>query len=135
MTLIKWQQKFVIGIPDVDHEHRSMIDLINTLHADLSKSAPREEISEFLAEIDTRISAHFALEETVMRDLNYDGYDDHKVDHERLLDDIREIMDNYENDAYFDYEETLSRHLKAWFLNHFATHDARLHRTVEGLTA
>jgi hemerythrin len=61
-----------------------------------------------------------------MRALKYDQYEDHKQDHEQLLDDIRDIMDEYENMSTLD-EEEFGQRLTDWFVNHFSTKDARLH--------
>lgn len=130
MALIEWQPEFSIGIPAIDHEHRAMIELINDLHANLAKDAPKDEIDGFLGEVHSDISAHFALEEKAMRDMAYDQYDAHKADHERLLDDIREIMDAFDADAYFDYGGSLADGLRVWFTEHFRTMDARLHHFV-----
>jgi hemerythrin-like metal-binding protein len=127
MALIEWQPQFAIGIPAIDHEHREMIELINRLHASLADDAPKADIDDFLGEVHSDISAHFALEEKTMRDMAYGEYDAHKADHERLLDDIRDIMDAFDADAYFDYSESLSQHLKRWFTEHFRTMDSRLH--------
>lgn len=131
MALIEWRPDFEIGIPAIDHEHRLMIDLINQLHASLTENAPKSDILDFLGEVHADISAHFALEEKTMRDLAYNEYDVHKADHERLLDEIRDIMDAYEADAYFDYSETLSQQLDLWFTEHFRTLDSRFHRFLD----
>ncbi len=32
MSLIAWREEFTIGLPDVDHEHRELIAMINALH-------------------------------------------------------------------------------------------------------
>lgn len=131
MALIEWQPQFEIGIPAIDHEHRLLIGLINQLHNRLSEDAPKADILDFLGNVHADISAHFALEEKTMRDLSYDEYDAHKADHERLLDEIREIMDAYEADAYFDYSESLSQQLERWFSEHFRTLDSRLHQFLD----
>jgi hemerythrin len=130
MALIEWDKSFAIGIPSVDYEHRQLIVLINELHGRLSADAANEEIIDFLGEIDTRIGAHFALEERTMRDMKYDQYADHKADHERLLDDIRNIMDSFEAGTYRDCSDILAEHLNDWFTHHFRTKDARLHRVL-----
>ena len=128
MALIDWKDEFAIGIPAVDFEHRELIGLINELHAQLTRSsAPQDAMAAFLGEINVRIGAHFALEEKEMRDRNYDQLAAHKADHERLLDEIRDLMDRYEDDRSFD-ESELARRLSGWFAVHFASHDARLHR-------
>lgn len=130
MALIEWRDEFSVGVPDVDLEHRQLIDLINDLHAALGKEEALTTVLDFLAEINAHIAAHFALEEKIMRERHYDRYADHKRDHERLLDEIRDIMDDYEENALFSDAE-LAERLENWFSEHFRTHDARLHRHLE----
>ena len=66
-----------------------------------------------------------------MRQHGYDEYQDHKADHERLLDGIRDIMDDFESGDYDGLTEDLSRHLQDWFVEHFKTKDSRLHRMIQ----
>lgn len=126
MSLIAWDEKFSIGIAEVDHEHRELIGLVNETYDRLMRPGSEGAVLEFLGEIYARISAHFALEEQLMRVEHYDRYGEHKADHERLLDDIRDIMDDYEDDTDFD-ETRFAQRLQTWFTEHFRTHDARLH--------
>ena len=84
MTLIKWNDEFSVGIEEVDHEHREMIELINGLHDVMQVGADQVQVVELLGEIYAQISAHFALEEKMMRDTGYDGFADHKEDHDHL---------------------------------------------------
>jgi len=134
MALIDWQESFKLGVPSVDHEHEALIALLNRLHAQLQRrketGGDKETVLGFLGEVHAGIAAHFALEEQIMRSRGYDEYADHKADHERLLDEIRDIMDRYEADAYPGYESELSQHLRDWFTIHFKTKDARLHKML-----
>jgi hemerythrin-like metal-binding protein len=126
MALIEWRKEFETGVADVDHEHRELVDLINQLNEKVRAHAAPGDIQEFLGEVFARIAAHFALEESIMRKHRYDEYEDHKAEHERLLDDIRDIMDA----AEADYGEELSATVGEWFVNHFKSKDARLHRKL-----
>jgi len=126
MTLIEWRKEFETGVPDVDHEHRELVDLINRLHERLREGSTPEEVREFLGEVFARIAAHFALEESIMRKHVYDEYAGHKAEHEKLLDEIRDIMDGAEE----GYTGALSTAVADWFVNHFKTKDARLHRKL-----
>jgi hemerythrin-like metal-binding protein len=130
MALIEWKDEFKVGIASVDYEHEQLIALLNELHAGLEGSADKDAVSRFLGEVYAKIAAHFALEEKVMRDRRYDQLQDHKADHERLLDEIRDIMDRHEADAYYDYADSLAHHLRDWFAEHFKTKDARLHKML-----
>ncbi len=127
MVLIEWKTEFEIGIPDVDHEHQEIITLINDLHEAMSGENATISVMDFLGEIYAHVAAHFALEEKIMRTNSYDQYRDHKADHERLLDELRDIMDDYEENAYFSDEE-FAGHVERWFTEHFKTKDARLHK-------
>ncbi len=127
--LIQWKKQFSVGVPEIDHEHQELIELINELYAELQDENPDAAIGEFLGEIYAHIAAHFALEETIMREQGYDEISEHKRDHERLLDEIRDMMDEQEDPDAVS-RERLSARLEAWFSNHFKTHDARLHRQL-----
>jgi len=127
MPLIEWKTEFSVGIAEVDHEHQQLIALINALYDVLPRDDAGHKVMDFLGEIYTQIAAHFALEEKIMRSRGYDQYADHKSDHERLLDELRDIMDDYEEKAYFN-DRAFAEHLESWFTGHFKTQDARLHK-------
>ena len=125
--LLAWRPEYSLGIPDVDHEHRELFDLINELHAHLFEPGSENTVTDFLGELFSKISGHFALEEKLMRDGRYAGLPAHKADHERLLDEIRDLMDDHEDGGYVDLER-FAGDLERWFSVHFSTHDAALHR-------
>jgi hemerythrin-like metal-binding protein len=129
MSLIEWKDEFSVGVPAVDHEHRELIGLINALHREMIADPSGAPVAESLGEIHAAISAHFALEEKIMQECAYAEYGPHKADHERLLDEIREIMDLCEERARPD-DELLGERLNRWFTEHFRTFDARFHRFV-----
>ena len=103
MALIEWREEFKVGVASVDHEHAELIGLLNQLDAEQAEAVGQAAALDFLGEVHAKISAHFALEEKEMRDRGYDQYADHKADHERLLDDIRDIMDRVEAEEAFDH--------------------------------
>ena len=125
--LLAWRSEYSLGIPDVDHEHRELFDLINELHARLLEPGSETTVTDFLGELFSKISSHFALEEKLMRAGRYTELPAHKADHERLLDEIRDLMDDYEDGGYVDLERFAGA-LERWFSVHFSTHDAALHR-------
>jgi len=130
MPLIEWRDEFNTGVAEVDHEHQELIELINQLHDQLQHDPDRDTVSAFLGEVFAKISAHFALEETVMRKHRYDEYAAHKAEHEALLDEIRDIMDDYEAGSFADAGTALATTVQDWFINHFKTKDARLHKQL-----
>jgi len=130
MTTIEWRKEFETGDAGVDYEHRELIELINELIIAASDGKPTDKTLDLLGDVNASICGHFALEESEMQRREYDEYEDHKEDHERLLDDIRELMDAFEDGSYANKADDFSRRLHDWFVNHFKTKDARLHRLV-----
>ena len=129
MILIEWKDEYSVGVPAIDHEHRELIELINWLNEIAHRGANYDKVRSALGEIYTQISAHFALEEKIMRDARYEHYGSHKDDHENLLDALRDIMDQVDREGRYE-EERLSREMEDWFSVHFRTHDARLHKRL-----
>jgi hemerythrin-like metal-binding protein len=129
MGLLHWEKRYSVGIEAVDHEHRELVDLINRLYDEARTRGSKVAVLGFFGDLFKAISAHFALEERFMGERGYDQFAQHKNDHERLLDEIRDIMEDYETTDVFD-EGLLAQRIDAWFSRHFESHDARLHNRL-----
>jgi hemerythrin len=127
MALLHWKEQYSVGIDAVDYEHKELIDLINRLHAEFSAKGVSPSVEAFFGDLLKAISAHFALEERFMLERNYDQLAQHKADHERLIDELRDMMDD-DFGAEDIASSRLQQRLDAWFSRHFETHDARLHK-------
>jgi len=64
-----------------------------------------------------------------MREASYAEYEDHKDDHEELLDQIHDLMDSFYADPSKG-QALLKSKLSNWFGRHFSTFDARLHKQL-----
>ena len=126
MPLLTWKPEFAVGVESVDYEHEQMIKLINEIYDEMKKRQDADSIEQFLGDVHFAIAAHFALEERLMRDASYREYKAHKEDHEELLDQIRDLMDQFVSDPEKGFN-LLQDRLADWFEHHFATFDARLH--------
>ncbi len=126
MGWLAWKDEYSVGVPGVDHEHQQLIEHINQAVTQFSGSDAEGAVSEMLEEIHAQISAHFALEERYMRQESYPRYSGHKEDHERLLEDIHDIMDDYEARQFYD-QAAFSKRLHHWFSRHFSTWDSWWH--------
>lgn len=129
MALLEWKPEFSVGNASIDHEHEHMIQQINALCEQLAEPVDSEVIEAVLGEIQADISAHFALEELLMRQANYVEYEDHKEDHEDLLDQIHDLRESFLEDQEAG-RKLLETQLTDWFGRHFASFDARLHRQL-----
>jgi hemerythrin len=131
MSLLQWKPEYSVGIQSMDDEHREMIELINATYEKLKSNSDADQVEEYLGEILSTISMHFALEERIMRNAGYGEFQAHKDDHEILLDGLRDLMDDYFDDPDAGANK-LEQSLSDWFAGHFSTFDSRLHGELDG---
>lgn len=127
MELIKWSDKFATGIAAIDSEHEEMIASINSFYLKQNENSDTDELVNILNNIYGSIHSHFMLEERLMKKHGYTEYEEHKDDHAKLLDDIRDITIELEHTSKLN-EEQLKTKLNDWFMIHFKTFDSKLHQ-------
>jgi hemerythrin len=126
MCPLQWRGDFDTGIRKMDVEHRELIGHIMQLQQQLGANPEPGKVLPVLERIYALIAEHFALEERLMQQIHFQAYADHKQDHETLLDELREIMDEVEQDGVFD-DTQLTDDLDRWFSDHFRLYDVRLY--------
>jgi hemerythrin len=129
MAQIEWTAEYSIGIAEIDKEHESLIAQINQLYDQLKLPLDIETMESMLADIQDDISTHFALEELLMQEAGYAEYEAHRQDHERLLDDIHDLIFHFQEDPESG-KVLLGNRLSDWFGQHFRGFDARLHNQL-----
>jgi hemerythrin-like metal-binding protein len=123
---IIWSDDFLIGIEELDYEHRCLIDDINKLHRELLAHVEADRLEDTLGVIHARMQAHFALEEHVMLSHGYPHYPEHKAEHDRLLDEYTELMTRSERDPNLGDREAIEHILRHWIVDHILTSDKRM---------
>ena len=126
MAQIQWNEEFSVGNAAVDQEHEHLIEQINQLYNELHHHADTSTIEAILADLQADISEHFALEELLMHEAGFSEYEEHKEDHQHLLDQIHDMIFSFHEDPDSGGEMLINK-LSDWFSNHFTTFDARLH--------
>jgi hemerythrin-like metal-binding protein len=123
---IVWSDDFLIGIEELDYEHRGLVEDINKLHRELVKDVDMDRIEDTLGSIHARMQAHFALEERVMVSHEYPHYPEHKAEHERLLDEYTEFMTKFEKGQNLGDREPIQAVLCQWIVKHILTSDKKM---------
>ena len=131
MSLTSLKDGLKTGIDSLDYEHRELVGVIETLCDSFDRASSTREVSDCFGALYAQASAHFALEESLMREKKYAFYDAHKADHERLLDKIRRMMEAYEDGKCTDCGVSLRKCLDNWLASHVRNADAGLRPLAE----
>lgn len=124
---ITWSERFVVGVEQIDDQHRRLIKQLNKLEAAVNQGAPEPVISEILEFLEAYASEHFAFEETVMDQTGCMAARINCLGHqafERSLKAIRAEFDQHGPTAGLAYK--VQNNLLNWAEHHIGGIDCRL---------
>ena len=127
---IIWTDDFLIGIRELDYEHRVLIDDINELHLELRERMDIEFMEDTLGSIHARIQAHFALEEHFMKEHEYPYFAQHKAEHDLLLDEYTARMIEFRRDERADDRDAMEAVLRGWIVDHIINSDKKMSQMI-----
>ncbi len=114
---LEWKDDYSVGIDSIDQQHKKLINLINQLQTAIDYSTSREFEQEALDELVDYTKTHFTYEEGLLRDNGYPGYEDHKVQHEKMFKKVEEVLSEYQHDQDSAMSNAVE-FLKVWLIKH-----------------
>lgn len=123
-VLFEWSDGFNVGIQEVDEQHRTLVDLLNQLHAAIRDHKGSQACREILDRLAEYTRTHFLLEESLMRVSHYPGFELHKQQHEDLIAQVRALQEKLDTgQAAISFE--LLHFLQVWLTKHINESDKR----------
>jgi hemerythrin len=114
--IVIWQDNFNLGMPDIDDQHKSLLDLINQVwNAVVSKAPVREQI-RLVEELERYTISHFAAEEAFLKSIDYPEFEQHKALHEAFVKRVADEKANLASHGYLGLE--IMHFLNDWLINH-----------------
>lgn len=123
MPFVEFGESEKVHIESIDLQHQSIVKLINKLHSEFSSSKKSSVISTLQSLID-ELEIHFENEERYMKEFNYPGYISHKLEHDRIYNQIINTADKLKKEGQFITLEQLEG-LRRWFFNHLDFNDKK----------
>ena len=93
MPLFQWSKRYVVQVPEVDTEHRTMFEKGRQVHQAFRSGANPEQLQGQLQDLVSYVAAHFAHEERLMRETRYGSYQWHKRQHDAAKEQAKEYED------------------------------------------
>ena len=133
MAVIKWTAAMSVGVPAVDRDHRTLVELINSLGEATEKEGdPTPIISEALGILIAYTQYHFAREEKMMEVCGYPDLLTHRREHSALTLEVMELKRRFlDVDTYLTVDEILS-FLVSWLNHHILLQDMDYREYAEG---
>jgi hemerythrin-like metal-binding protein len=123
---IEWNRKLETGIPELDREHRHLVDLTNNLHASLEHPEPHVLSSVFM-QLAGYFFHHLVAEETLAAHHRVDAALQQRLhrEHQHFVAEIGRLQKQLEAEP-LETARALHACLKDFIANHVMTTDLEL---------
>lgn len=125
---IAWEEKYNLGIPVIDEQHRQLITLCNELHGKLVQHRANEgegwrvAMSTTLKKAVEYTKFHFEAEEKILSVAGYKNLMHHKQCHIEFVNTLLKVLSGF-HAASLRTAFEFSSYLKEWILTHIAYED------------
>ncbi len=123
-NFVEWTDELSVGIQEIDEQHKILVGLLNRLYESIILRTDSEEAANVLKELSQYTIVHFAVEESLMRILGYDDYEEHKKHHEELTQQVVDLSNRVSSGKLSSSMELLN-FLKNWLTKHILIEDKR----------
>lgn len=93
MALLVWQERYSVGIREIDEQHKQLINLINELNNAMLAGKGKEAVLPVLTKLSSHCVTHFNNEERLFETHAYPDAADHKEKHNKLTAEVNVLID------------------------------------------
>lgn len=123
--LVRWDEKYRVGVERIDQEHQYLFRLINEFYDAFMEKRDRSVLVTLLNRLVDYSESHFKYEESLMREAGYGGAAEHCAHHERLFEQIFVLAGRFE-DRSFNPTHEATVFLRSWLADHILQEDLPL---------
>ena len=110
-----WDKTLSVDVPEIDEDHRKLVDLFNILNHSVVEGDAQNYIEAVMEELISCTAWHFKHEERLMLKYGYEGLAEHKSEHEELVASAKALQQKLLGEG----KPVLSEDIK--FLEHWLT--------------
>ena len=125
MKDIVWDEILSVGVEEIDEDHRKLVNIFNILNHSVMAEESSDYLAATLAELINCTVWHFSHEERLMLKHRYEGIEEHKAEHQELINSAKELQQEIlqaDKPMVDEHIEFLER----WLTEHILTADLRM---------
>lgn len=130
MPLIKWNDKYCVGIDQIDKQHLKLMFLLNTLYDAMLAGEEKDKLEPILTELVEYTKYHFKFEEEIFEQFSYKDKTPHIIEHNVLKEKVMDFSSKIK-DGQGVITQDILKFLKAWINNHILTMDKKFSQDLK----
>ncbi|MFW2373695.1 MAG: bacteriohemerythrin [Gammaproteobacteria bacterium] len=119
---VQWNDSLSVGIDSIDADHKRLLGMINQLQTAAHYHTDDEMIEKTLNELMAYTQYHFTREEEIMQANGYPDFDEHKQQHQNMVNEVSKFIDEYRVNKTRTIDN-VTLFLKTWLINHIKGSD------------
>lgn len=120
----KWTPEYSVNIKTIDNQHQELVNMLNRLFVAVAQREGDKVIGGILEALRSYTKTHFSLEERLMEQASYAELEAHKLEHQKLVEQLDQLCKKHLTEDKPIYFEVL-RFLKTWLKEHIAGMDRK----------
>lgn len=124
MALITWNSGYSVNVKKFDGQHMKLVEMVNQLHDAMKVGKGKEALGQILQSLADYTNTHFREEEQMMKLHDYPGYEDHKKEHNALMTQVRETIEQHRQGKHILSQDIMT-FLKNWLTSHILDRDKK----------
>lgn len=125
MKDLVWDKTLSVDVPEIDEDHRRLVDLFNILSHSVEQGDEAQYVEAVMEELISCTVWHFRHEERLMLKYGYEGLVEHKAEHEELIASAKALQQKLLLESAPVLSEDL-QFLEHWLTGHILSADKRL---------
>lgn len=127
MPLVIWNNSLSVGIPEIDQQHKQLIEQLNLLVDAMHANSGKEEIQRIVHFLDIYVAQHFSYEEGCMHRYKCPVASTNTAAHSQFINTLKRIKTqlNQKGPSLLLAIE-VNEQLLDWFVNHIKKIDREL---------
>jgi hemerythrin len=131
MPLI-WSKYLEVGIPEIDQQHKQLVDQMNALYNAIMQNQAQSEITKILGFLNRYIAQHFGYEESCMHRHKCPVADINKQAHGVFISTLKSIEAEVQTKGVSpNLAIRVNKELLDWFGNHISKIDTQLKMSMK----
>lgn len=119
---LEWNDDLVLGIRDIDEQHRQLVGMVNELYRAMQEGKSRDIMTNLFDKLKQYAVTHFATEEEYFEQAGYRGTEAHVTEHQKLVGTVLEFEEKFKS-GKASISTELMKFLKDWLVNHIQRTD------------
>lgn len=125
--VIAWDEKFELGNELIDHQHKTLFELVNNLSSACEDGSDVEKLDETLSFLVNYTVKHFSDEEELQVKYKYPGYEAHKKIHDDFKMTVSSLVsDFHKSGSSTELSKNVNTIVIQWLVKHILGEDRKI---------